>query len=98
MLFYFSNLQLISVVPFPLSCYVHLRVCSVQCSDCVLHGERVNGDLTEKKTSRFSAAETEMNDKSQPCIHDYLVGVLMHEYYVILSYNWAISLYIGLVL
>jgi hypothetical protein len=27
-----------------------------------------------------------VNDKSQPCIHDYLVGVLMHEYYVILSY------------
>jgi len=35
-----------------------------------------------------------MNDKSQPCIHDYLVGVLMHKYYVILSYDWAISLYI----
>ena len=36
-----------------------------------------------------------MNDKSQPCIHDYLVGVLMHEYYVIPSYDWAISLYIS---
>jgi hypothetical protein len=31
-------------------------------------------------------------DKSQLCIHDYLVVVLMHEYYVILSYDGAISL------
>lgn len=42
-------LQLISVVPFPLSCYIHLRVCSVQCSDYVLHCERVNGELSDKK-------------------------------------------------
>lgn len=36
-----------------------------------------------------------MNDESQPCIHDYLVGVLVHKYYVTLSYDGAISLYIS---